>query len=302
MLPSLDEFERRCQKPDHRRMGTWMARRVSRPLALRITRVVAPWGMTANMATLAAWACGVAAAAALGWGTRGGWLLGAGLLQLWYLLDHVDGQLARLRGTASLDGAQLDYLMHHTVNLLVPLGIGFGLFVRTTEPLWLLGGLAWGVALLLITLQHDARYKAFAQRLKRVQGRLEVHGGARRPEPPPEVPRRPLRLAAWVARKSCEMHVLMNVLVLVAVVQWIGGDVQLTAARTCLLLMTPSALAVAAWVIVRSQQSQAAEHEFAAWYKVPKGCQLCYREGWWYVAGPEAGKASGSGGLQIPPD
>ena len=57
-----------------------------------------------------------------GLGLACGWIVAAGLLQLWYLLDHVDGQLARLRGTASLDGVQLDFLMHHTVNLLVPLG------------------------------------------------------------------------------------------------------------------------------------------------------------------------------------
>ena len=116
--------------------------------ALRVTRVVAPWGVSANMATLAAWGCGVAAAAAFGWGTVWRVARRRRLLQLWYLLDHVDGQLARLRGTASLDGVQLDYLMHHTVNLLVPLGVGFGLFARGREPLWLLAGLVWGVSLL----------------------------------------------------------------------------------------------------------------------------------------------------------
>jgi hypothetical protein len=191
---SLTELESQCQKPDHRRVGNWMARRISRPMALRVTRVVAPWGVSANAATLAAWGCGVAAAAAFGGGTVWGWLIGAVLLQAWYLLDHVDGQLARLRGTASLDGVQLDYLMHHTVNLLVPLGVGFGLFAREAEPLWLVGGLIWGGSLLLVTLQHDARYKAFTRRLKRVRGPLLVHGGGGgRPIPQPPVPRHPLR-------------------------------------------------------------------------------------------------------------
>lgn len=222
--PSLAELERRCQKPDHRRVGNWMARRISRPAALRITRCIAPWAVSANAATLVAWACGAAAAAALAWGTLGGWLLGAGLLQLWYLLDHVDGQLARLRGTASLDGVQLDYLMHHTINLLVPLGIGLGLFARSAEPLWLLGGLVWGLALLLITLRHDARYKAFVRRLKRVRGQLHVcGGGGGRPEVQPPVPRHPLRLAAWTARKACETHVITNLLGVLALANsWQG--------------------------------------------------------------------------------
>ena len=73
-------------------------------LALRITWVIAPYGVSAHAATLAALACGLGGALALGWGTHAGCLLGVALLHTWYLLDHVDGQLARLQGVASLDG------------------------------------------------------------------------------------------------------------------------------------------------------------------------------------------------------
>jgi O-antigen/teichoic acid export membrane protein len=295
LLGAKEEFERRCQKPDHRRIGTWMARRITRPAALRITRLVAPWGVTANAATLAAWGCGVTAAAALAGGTIGAWLLAAVLLQLWYLLDHVDGQLARLRGTASLDGTQLDYLMHHTVNLLVPLGIGYGLFVRTAEPLWLLGGLVWGMSLLLITLQHDARYKAFARRLKRLRGVLHVQGGGGgRPEPQPPIPRHPVRLVSWLARKACETHVIMNLLGVLALAQWALGDTQMLLARAYLGCMAPVALGVTAWAIGRSQRAQAAEQEFAACYRVPPDCDLVFCDGWWLVE-PKAGQTTDSG-------
>ncbi len=281
---SWHDLERRCQKPDHRQIGAWMARRVSRPAALRITWIVAPWGVSANMATLAAWACGLAAAAVLAWGTVAGWLLAAGLLQLWYLLDHVDGQLARLRGTASLDGVQLDYLMHHTVNLLIPLGAGFGLFVRTAEPLWLLAGTAWGVSLLLIPLQHDAQYKAFIERLKRLEGRLEVvGGGGGRPEPQPPRPREAPRLAAWVARKTCESHVVMNLITAVAIGQWLLGDSSLATARVYLTLATATGLAVTVWTIARSQRRHAVEAEFAQWYRVPQGRELVFVDGRWVV-------------------
>jgi phosphatidylglycerophosphate synthase len=285
----LAELEHRCQKPNHRRVGNWMARRISRPVALRITRVIAPWGVSANMATLSAWGCGAGAAAAFAWGTLWGWLLGAALLQLWYLLDHVDGQLARLHGTASLDGVQLDYLMHHTVNLLVPLGVGFGLFARHAEPLWLVAGLVWGVSLLVITLQHDARYKAFAGRLKRLRGRLHVQGGGGgRPAPQPSIPRSPFRLAAWAARKACETHVVMNLLALLAVVQLVLHDADLIAARLYLVVMAVVAATTAVWTIVRSQQGQSAEREFAAWYRVPPRCELVYSDGWWIVQQAES--------------
>jgi len=276
-------------------MGNWMARHVARPAALRITRVVAPWGVSANAATLAAWGCGVAGAAAFGWGTVWGWILAAVMLQLGYLLDHVDGQLARWQGTASLDGVQLDYLMHHTIHLLVPLGIGWGLFVRTAEPLWALGGLLWGVSLLLITLPHDARYKAFIQRLKRVHGRLHVDGGGGgRPEPQPPIPRHPWPLAAWIARKACEMHVMTNMLALTALAQLLTGDTRLLFGSIVLVLAAPTAAAVAVWTIVRSQQRHTAEEEFAAWYRVPEDHALIFADGWWLVQPSETGQVAGS--------
>jgi hypothetical protein len=282
--PSLSALESLCQKPDHRRIGNWMARRISRPAALRVTRVVAPWGVSANMATLIAWACSVAAAVAFGWGTTGGWLLGALLLQAWYLGDHVDGQLARLRGTASLDGVQLDYLMHHTVNLTLPLGIGWGLFAQSSQPLWLLGGLVWGLGLIGLGLHHDTRYKAFIQRLKSLEGTLQaVGGGACRRSPQPPVPRHPLRLTAWTARKLCETHVIMNLLGLLSLVQWTLGDRQLLTGRGYLLLSASVAAMMVVWTTVRSQRRHACEEEFAAWFRVPPDCELTFREGHWHV-------------------
>ena len=304
MRPRLDELERTCQKADHRRIGNWMARRVSRPMALRVTWLVAPWGVSANLATLVAWTCAAGAALAFGWGTPLGWLLGAGLLQLWYLGDHVDGQLARLHGTASLDGVQLDYLMHHTVHLLVPVGIGWGLFAQSAQPLWLLGGLIWGLALLGLGLQHDARYKAFIQRLKILEGTVEtVGGGGFRSLPQPPIPRHPRRLAGWCVHKLAEMHVLMNLLGLLALGQWLFGDVQLLTGRCYLLLSTPLAVALTLVSLLRSQRQQACEQEFRAWFRVPEGCELRYVEGRWEVGilgGPDSGAIGVLGAVGSP--
>ena len=280
----FDELERRCQKPDHRLVGNWMARNVSRPAALQVTQIIAPWGVSAHMATLVAWGFGLGAAAALGWGTIWGWIIGAVMLQTWYLFDHVDGQLARLRGTASLDGVQLDYMMHHTINLVVPLGIGWGLFARTSQPLWAAAGLLYGLSLLLLTLHHDARSKAFIKRLKRVHGRLEViGGGVARPEPQPPMPGRPLRLAAWLARKACEPHVIVNLLAVIAIAQLALGDGRLIAGSTYLALMAPTAAAVTGWTIVRSQQQGTTEREFAAWFRPSRGEEIVFLDGWWFV-------------------
>jgi phosphatidylglycerophosphate synthase len=282
--PPLIELERLCQKPDHRRVGNWMARRIARPMALRVTWVIEPWGLSATAMTLLAWSAGIAAAIALAWGNPAGWIGGAALLQLWYLLDHVDGQLARLRRRASLDGTQLDYLMHHTISLLIPLGLGCGLYTASLEPLWFLAGLAWGLGLLVIGLSHDARYKAFIQRLKRLRGELRaIGGGGARPKPPASAPRRLLPLAAWLARKSCELHVTMNVLTLLAIIALISPALGLIAMHIWAAAMALVALTVAIVSLVRSQRRQAAEEEFGRWYQVPPQCELEFEEGWWFV-------------------
>ena len=281
---SLVELEKRCQKPDHRRIGNWMARRLVRPAALRVTWVVAPWGVSANAATWTAWGVGATAAAVFATGHVVGWVIGALLLQAWYLLDHVDGQLARLRGTASLDGVQLDYLMHHSVNVLVTLGVGWGLFRSSGDPVWMLCGVAWAMALLLLSVHHDARYKAFNQRLKRLRGTLHVRGGAGgRPQAQPSIPRGWLHRLGWIARKSTEMHVIMNLLTLVALVSAGLGDHGLFLARTYVAIASCLTTCTTVWTIFRSQAKQSAETEFSAWYRVPPGQSLVFRDGWWCV-------------------
>ncbi|MGE0608842.1 MAG: CDP-alcohol phosphatidyltransferase family protein [Pirellulales bacterium] len=281
---TLPQLEARCQKLEHRRLGNWLARRVARPAALRVTWLIAPWGISAHAATLAAWGIGLCACAAFAQGTIAGWLMGSVLLPLWYLLDHVDGQLARLRGQASLDGVQLDYLMHHTLNLLLPVGLGWGLAALHVEPLWLLAGGACGLCLLLAGLLHDTRYKAFVQRLKLVRGELRLlGGGGGRPTPPMPPPRTASRLAMWLTRKACEPHVMLAVLVPLSVAQGIMGDTTLLAGRCYLLLMTLLAALLAGITLIRSVQHQAAEQEFAAWFQPPPGCELHYADGWWHV-------------------
>lgn len=317
--PDLATLSRRCQKLDHRRLGNWMARHVARPAALRITWLVLPWGVSAHAVTLAAWCVGLAAAVLFAGGSAGTWLAAAILLQLWYLLDHVDGQLARYHNTESLDGVALDYLMHHSVHLAVPLGIGQGLAqwgsgmssFSAGDPLvvdglgfnglglnglmllasslnWsLLGpalGALWAMGLLLLALEHDVRYKAFFQRLKLVEGTLLVAGGGGgRPTPPAPLPRSWRRRLAWLARKSCEIHVTMNLLLVVGLLAWLAGDRHLLLGRAYVLLAVPLA-ALTAWVtIVRALGEGRAEAAFSAWFRVPPGSVLVHDGHWWRV-------------------
>ncbi|HEY5315533.1 MAG TPA: hypothetical protein VIK18_23585, partial [Pirellulales bacterium] len=276
-------LEARCQKPEHRVLGNWFARRISRPAALPITWIILPTGISAHAVTLVAWLVGLLAVGAFGIGTVPAMVVGGLLLELWYLLDHVDGQVARYRGTDSLDGVQLDYTMHHTLNLLLPLGIGYGLARSTDCDTWWLVGTAWGLGLLLLGLDHDVRAKAMLQRLKRLYGQLQViGGGGGRPALPGRMPRRPLARLAWCARKACETHVVINLLLAIAVADqcWGHGPRLMTWYAAAMALV---ALPLAVLSIARRTLQQAAEREFAAWYRPPADCTLVRRDGNWHV-------------------
>jgi hypothetical protein len=278
------EFRHRCLKPAPDRLGTWTARRLGRPAALRVTRIVIPLGMTANHATIGAMLAALGAVAAFGCGTSLGWVIGALLLPLWYLLDHVDGQLARWHRTASLDGTTVDYLMHHSVNMLLPIGLGFGLMLDLGSPLWCLAGIAWGWGSLVIGLRHDARYKAFVQRLKLLHGELNVvGGGGGRPEAA-TTPRRSLKYwMRWSVLKAYEAHVVMAFVLVLAIVRVVAPQIGIWLAAAYVAIMALPAPLLAVLLVVRSFKNDEAEREFTLWYRVHETDTLEFRDGWWHV-------------------
>ncbi len=208
--PSVAELRARVQKERHREIGNWLARRVARPTAVYGSWLVIRLGLSAHQVTLAALGSSLAAAAAIGTGNRVCFVVGVILAHLGFWLDHVDGQVARWRGTVSLDGVYLDYLMHHAANLAVGFGLGYGLAVRSGDTRWTIAGFAIATGWGLLSLHNDCRYKAFFQRLKTASGSYRVDGGAGgRPRPPAPWPRRGHGAITWPAYKLCEFHVVL---------------------------------------------------------------------------------------------
>lgn len=282
--PTLEVLDQRCQKPGHPVLGTWLARRVARPAALRVTWIVLPWGPTAHAATLVAWGLGLATATLWAQGTPGAWLAAALVGWLWYLADHVDGQLARWHGPPSLDGAQLDYWMHHSLNVAWPLGIGAGLAAASPGTAWLWLGAAWALSLQTLGLEHDTRWKAIEQRLKRLQGSLEVRGGSGgRPEPAPRPPGDLPRWVRWGARKLCELPVVLVIVTGLATARVVGVPGWLAASQGTVLVLASCAAVAAVRVVLRGLAREESERAFALWFHRREGESLTYRAGWWWV-------------------
>jgi phosphatidylglycerophosphate synthase len=266
--PTMADLRARVQKPRHREIGNWLARRVARPSAVYGTWLVVRLGLSANHVTAVAWVTSLASAAAIGWGTRAMFLVGVALAHLTFWLDHVDGQVARWRGTACLDGTYIDYLMHHAANLVTGFALGYGLATRTGDPRWTIAGMAIAGGWMMLSLHNDCRYKAFFQRLKASTASYRVDGGSGgRPGPPAPWPRRGLAAITWPAYKVCEPHVVLFGLTGLAAVAFIDRAAWLVLWRGGVLAMAIVSPSLALARIARAVRRGSVEDEFSRWFR-----------------------------------
>jgi hypothetical protein len=114
-----------------------------------IARWAARRGLTPNQVTLISAAVGLLAAGGFATGERPGMVAGAVLLYFAFVLDCVDGQLARYTRQFSKLGAWLDSIFDRTKEYVVFAGLAIGAS-RTGDPAWLLAG----AALTMQTARH----------------------------------------------------------------------------------------------------------------------------------------------------
>jgi hypothetical protein len=270
--PTLAELRARVHKGRHREIGNWLARRVARPGAVYGCWLAVRLGLSAHQVTAAAWLSSLAAACAIGTGGRAMFVLGVALAHLAFWLDHVDGQVARWRGTSSLDGVYLDYLMHHAANMALGFALGYGLAARAGDPRWTIAGFAIAAGWTLLNLHNDCRYKAFFQRLKGSTGSYRVvGGGGGRPRPPAPWPRRGRAALTWPAYKACEPHVVLVGLTALAALAPAAPGLWLASWRAgaCALAILAPVLGIGR--IARAVRGAAIEDEFVRWFRPVEG-------------------------------
>jgi hypothetical protein len=266
--PTLAELRSRVHKARHREIGNWLARRVGRPSAVYGTWAAVRLGLSAHQVTLAALAASLAAPVGLATGTRAGFLVGVALAHLAFWLDHVDGQVARWRGTASLSGVYFEYLIHHAAALGLGFGLGYGLAARTGDLRWAAAGFAIALGWAGLGLHNDCRYKAFFQRLKREERSFRVDGGSGGlPAPPAPWPRSGRAALTWPAFKACEPHVVLLALTALAALAVFAPPVWLASWRAGVRLMAVLAPALAFGRAARAVTRQAVDDEFDRWFR-----------------------------------
>jgi len=266
--PTLAELRARAHKGRHREVGNWLARRIGRPAAIYGCWLAVRLGLSAHQVTCLALAASLAAAGLIATGERGPFIAGVALAQLAFWLDHVDGQVARWRGTASLDGVYFDYLLHHVANLALGFALGYGLAAHSGDLRWALAGSAIAGGWAILSLHNDCRYKAFFQRLKSTDDRYVVQGGSGgRPAPPSAWPRRGLGVLAWPAYKLCENHAVLLELMVLAGLAVAAPGLWLLIWRAFAAVMAVLAPALALARASRAIARGTVEEEFARWFR-----------------------------------
>ncbi|MGP4002144.1 CDP-alcohol phosphatidyltransferase family protein [Streptomyces sp. 8N706] len=180
-IPALAEVRRTTEK----KRDAWWTVLLVDPVATPLVRWTAMWTRaTPNQITWLALLLGLGAAACFAAGSWGWLLAGAALYHVSFILDCMDGKLARLTGTDSVFGAWLDYVFDRVRVLACAIALMGGQYVRTGEVLhlWLalavvfLDMLRYVDSLQIFKIRHGMRkqIKARVRAARRAENEREL--------------------------------------------------------------------------------------------------------------------------------
>ncbi|ACY99766.1 MULTISPECIES: CDP-alcohol phosphatidyltransferase family protein [Thermomonospora] len=135
---SLDDVRRVCKGRD-----AWWTVFLVDPIAIRLTRQVANrTSITPNQLTAAAFALGLGAAACFALASPGWLVAGALLYHVGFVVDCMDGKIARLKGTGTVFGGWLDFMLDRVRDTLCAVALTGGQYARTGQAAYLYAGMA----------------------------------------------------------------------------------------------------------------------------------------------------------------
>lgn len=169
-----------------------------------VVRVAARLGLTPNAVTGASVGLALLAAIWFSAGTRPAQLAGAALLYLSFVLDCVDGQLARYTGAFSPLGAWLDATFDRVKEYVVYVGLAVGYTAGLSDA----GGGPDGIwalavaAMILQALRHMLDFSYAGARADAAGARLTRTADSGAPGVPADVAARPGASAGWAGRAA----------------------------------------------------------------------------------------------------
>ncbi len=167
-MESIKELRKICQPPE---LGKeFLYTRVMRKVSIYVTKLFLIMGIAPNTATVIQLI--FMASSFFPFLVSGSWwniVVSAILLNVAYVFDHVDGELARYHGPTYY-GRLLD-IAGHDMYYFVHIFIGLGLFLRGGSLILLLLGISASVFMMMLRL-HELRAEHMALRREKKSGRV----------------------------------------------------------------------------------------------------------------------------------
>jgi phosphatidylglycerophosphate synthase len=128
VVESIEKLREICQAPVIEEGRRWYINNVVRKVSIYITSLLIPTHITANQVTLLGGLVGAVAGLCFVFGYYWHSVVGALLLQLWLVVDCVDGEVARYRRSSSITGVYLDWILDGFVKSYIFVCIAFGVY------------------------------------------------------------------------------------------------------------------------------------------------------------------------------
>jgi CDP-alcohol phosphatidyltransferase len=162
-MESIAELRRICQadKLQYSRGLT----RLHRFVSIYATRVALTLRVSANTLTVASIGAGVAAAVLLALPDYAMNLAAVGLLYLSFLLDQVDGEVARYHRNCTLAGSYLDEIRHLIIYPAPVFAISMQFFQIGPMPLMAGAGFCASMSLVILRFNSNAKYLLFSKKM-----------------------------------------------------------------------------------------------------------------------------------------
>ena len=236
-METIKELRAICQAPAKKDVSNYYMRYVSRFFSIYPTRILLPLPVSADQVSFVMIAVGVGASFLFLSADRGMFLWGALGLQLWYVLDCVDGEVARYRfyqrakevvldkTRLSMTGSYWDYLNHYIVHGLSLFMISYGFFRMNGNPAWLLVGFTASFFQMLLLVVHDSKSRAFVEKIRK-EAVGQIAAQAKRFSGTAAVSTKhhgPLKWVFISVHYSCTFPTVMNVITLTALFNLIAG-------------------------------------------------------------------------------
>ena len=215
MSESIEELKKICFKGNYEGLPIY-PRYVTHKISIRIVKLFLHSSITPNQITLLSLVVGIISSIMFAVAIPVYFLIGALLLELYYVIDAVDGQLARYKKLSSMTGGYFDYVSNYIVHPCVFFCIGLGLVRHSGDILPIVFAFSASVSVSLISVFSECKYNVFVSAIKMassVKVKKITADGNGKSERKLTIP----RYLFSALHKICTYPTIMNIIVLVSI-------------------------------------------------------------------------------------